>query len=197
MGFAVFRLRHFDPKLTTLSRILKTNIGRKLGYSVPFLLITYGLCDSFGADNLPDCLQGLFTANTTLLPDKWKDQCDRDVLISLIRKSLRLSKCVLPSASRSDFETEEDWLANCPPRTRADLSVRNIRNMDIILFCDQHFNWDEYPGNRILSVVKLLDYIFAGNFLLACVIFKPYLWFEFWDSYGIWTGRPAEIRDKL
>lgn len=198
IGFAFFKLEQADPKLETFAKAVNCVIGRKLPYSTVFLAIVYGLCDYFMSDELPDILRDLFSSNTSLLPHIWKPGLTKKELILEIKRVTKSDKNMKHSdLKRSDLNEEEYWLKVTPPRTKGDLAVRNIRNSDIITFCDKYFNWDETEGKDLLKVIGCLDYIFAGNVMLAAVIFKPYGWLDFWIKCDIWRGEPSEIRDNL
>lgn len=187
-------------KLDIFAAVLVTSLRRGLGYDAAFLACIYGGSNPWKHEP-PDCLEALFKANTTLLPEKWlKKLTVREICEHVSRvcpPSPGTSKAQTPTDLEIDLlladpEDDEYALKLYPPRTKEDLGIRNLRMGDMLLFMRRKGLADR--AVHILKLCRGFDYVLTSNCLLAALCFRDQKWWDIMVASGVFLRDASHYR---
>lgn len=122
------------------TNVALTLAARGYGYDPAFLVCAYVGDALFGSEP-PACLEKLYRANTTLLPEAWMDRVSLEDVADRVRKDIWPDRSMYKDrdadwearldAALSDYDDDKLVTAVFPPRSPQDIGIRYIRAADL------------------------------------------------------------------
>nr|WAK77465.1 MAG: RNA-dependent RNA polymerase [Totiviridae sp.] len=178
-----------------------TLAARGYDYDPAFVLCAY-VGDVMFGEEPPECLEALYRANTTLLPECWMDQVSVEELADRVRQKVVPDRSQLPERGpdwdvlleEALVEPNDDRLilAAFPARSSQDLGIRYVRAPDLWVFFMENRSYEEL--RQVLRQLKFFDYICMVNLLLAKVVFTNPQWWDTLARAGCFDGGSEHFR---
>nr|WAK77248.1 MAG: RNA-dependent RNA polymerase [Totiviridae sp.] len=184
-----------------LANISYSLAARGYSYDPAFLACVY-IGDLLYGPEPPDCLEKLFRANTTLLPEKWMDEQPVEKIADRVSDTVRPDFKALPArpdnwedlldAALVNVEDDRYALEAFPPRTNQDLGIRYARAADVWTFYMAHGRRAELVTT--LRLLKHFDYITMVNVLTAKIMFTRPVWWMTMERAGCFAAGSEHFR---
>nr|WAK77292.1 MAG: RNA-dependent RNA polymerase [Totiviridae sp.] len=184
-----------------LANICYSLAARGYKYDPAFLACVY-IGDALFGPEPPDCLERLYRANTTLLPEKWMDDQPIEAIADRVAREVRPDPDVIPArpdnwddlldAALVNLEDDRFALEAFPPRTSQDLGIRYARAADVWSFFIAQGQKKELMA--ILHQLKFFDYITMVNVLTAKIMFTRPIWWKTMDRAGCFAAGAEHFR---
>lgn len=181
---AEFVLGHGREELFT--NVCYSPAARGYQYDPAFVLCAL-VGDALFGPLPPPCLEDLYRANTTLLPEQWMGSVSLEAIADEVASLVRPDPALIPTrpddwlalldAALADPDDDRLAQAAFPPRSPQDLGIRYVRASDVWGFYLQEGRQTELRG--VLTQFKFFYYIAMTNICLAKIVFVAPLW---WDG---------------
>nr|WAK77608.1 MAG: RNA-dependent RNA polymerase [Totiviridae sp.] len=169
-----------------MANICYSLAARGYDYDPAFLACVY-MGDSMFGRTPPACLEPLYRANTTLLPEDWMTPVPVEKIADRVAAEVRPSCQDLPDRPEDwgallddalvNLEDDRYALAAFPARTNQDLGIRYARAADVWSFYIETGRSQELRDT--LRLLKYFDYITMVNVLIGKIVFTHAVW---WDT---------------
>nr|WAK77286.1 MAG: RNA-dependent RNA polymerase [Totiviridae sp.] len=150
----------------------------------------------------PDCLEDLYRANTTLLPERWLRPWTAERVADTVRRRVVPVSADVPErppdwddlllTALRDFEDDRNVVAAFPPRTPQDLGIRHVRASDVWSFYVNTGRRDELEA--CLRLLKAFDYVAMVNILLARILIGGDVWWSTLERAGCFAAGAEHFR---